>query len=55
MVDSVSLRDPRRRMREAHEAPLGDVNAVENGKVPQRVERRIAGKFTARILGKLFR
>lgn len=34
---------------------LGDVNAVEKGKAPQRVERRIAGKFTARILGKLFR
>ena len=34
---------------------LGDVSAVEKGKVPQRVERRIAGKFTARILGKLFR
>ena len=34
---------------------LGDVNAVEKGKAPQRVERRIAGKFTGRILGKLFR
>ena len=34
---------------------LGDVNAVEKGKVPQRVERRIVGRFTARILGKLFR
>ena len=34
---------------------LGDVNAIEKGKAPQRVERRIAGKFTARILGKLFR
>jgi hypothetical protein len=34
---------------------LGDVNAVENSKVPQRVERRIAGKFMGRILGKLFR
>jgi hypothetical protein len=34
---------------------LGDVNAVEKGKVPQRVERRLVGRFTARILGKLFR
>ena len=34
---------------------LGDVNAVEKGKVPQRVERRIVGRMTARILGKLFR
>jgi hypothetical protein len=42
-------------MREAHEAPLGDVNAVEEGNALQRVERRIAGKFTARILGRLFR
>jgi len=36
-------------------ARLGDVNAVENGNVPQRVERRILGRMTARILGKLFR
>jgi hypothetical protein len=34
---------------------LGDVNAIEKGKAQQRVERRVAGKFTARILGKLFR
>jgi len=34
---------------------LGDVNAIEKGKAPQRVEKRIAGKWTARILGKLFR
>jgi hypothetical protein len=34
---------------------LGDVNAVEKGKVPQRVERQIVGRMTARILGKLFR
>lgn len=33
----------------------GDVQAVKSGKVEKRVERRIAGKFTARILGKLFR
>ncbi len=34
---------------------LGDVNAVEKGKVPQRVERRVVGKVFGRILGKLFR
>ena len=34
---------------------LGDVNAIEKGKAPQRVERRVAGKFMGRILGKLFR
>lgn len=34
---------------------LGDFNAIEKGEVPQRVERRIVGKFTGRILGRLFR
>jgi hypothetical protein len=34
---------------------LGDVNAVEKGKVPQRVERRIVEKAFGRILRKLFR
>lgn len=34
---------------------LGDVNAVEKGRVPRRLVRRIAGKVTGRILGKLFR
>lgn len=34
---------------------LGDVNAVEKGKVPQRVERRMVGRAFGRILGKLFR
>jgi hypothetical protein len=34
---------------------LGDVNAVEKGKVPQRVERRVVGNVFGRILGKLFR
>ena len=34
---------------------LGDVNAVENGKVPQRVERRLVGRVFGRILGRLFR
>jgi hypothetical protein len=34
---------------------LGDVNAVEKGKVPQRVERRMVGRFMGRILSRLFR
>ena len=34
---------------------LGDVNAVEKRKVPQRVERRIVGRAVGRILGRLFR
>ena len=34
---------------------LGDVNAVEKGKVPQRVKRRIVGRAFGRILGRLFR
>jgi hypothetical protein len=34
---------------------LGDVNAVEKGKVPQRVERRIVGRAFGRILGRLSR
>jgi hypothetical protein len=34
---------------------LGDVQAVQNGKVGKRVLRRIAGKLTGRGLGKLFR
>jgi hypothetical protein len=34
---------------------LGDVNAVQKGKVTKRVGRRIGGKITGRFLGKLFR
>jgi hypothetical protein len=34
---------------------LGDVNAVQKGRVEKRVERRLVGRMTARILGKLFR
>jgi hypothetical protein len=34
---------------------LGDVNAVEKGKVGKRVARRVAGKVTGRGLGKLFK
>jgi hypothetical protein len=34
---------------------LGDVNAIEKGKAPQRVERRIVGRAFGRIFGRLFR
>jgi len=34
---------------------LGDANAVEKGKVGRRILRRLAGKMTGRLLGKLFR
>lgn len=33
---------------------LGDINAVQKNKVPQRIARRLAGKVTGRVLGKLF-
>ena len=34
---------------------LGDISAVQQGRVEKRIERRVVGRFTARILGKLFR
>ena len=34
---------------------LGDVQAVQRGKVSERIQRRIAGKITGRILRFLFR
>ncbi|MEQ8503864.1 MAG: hypothetical protein RIB80_00960 [Rhodospirillales bacterium] len=34
---------------------LGDVNAVRRGTVGKRIARRVAGKATGRLLGKLFR
>jgi hypothetical protein len=34
---------------------LGDVSAVQHGHVAKRIARRIAGKGTGRLLGKLFR
>ena len=33
---------------------MGDVNAVQKGKVPRRIGRRVAGKITGRALGRLF-
>jgi len=34
---------------------LGDVNAVQKGKVGRRVARRLTGKATGRALRKLFK
>ena len=34
---------------------MGDVGAVQKGRVPQRMARRIAGRATGRALGRLFR
>jgi len=34
---------------------LGDVSAVQKGTVGKRVARRVAGKGTGRLLGKLFK
>ena len=34
---------------------MGDVNAVQKGRVGRRIGRRIVGKGTGRLLGKLFR
>ena len=34
---------------------MGDINAVQKGKVGKRIVRRAAGKVTGRALGKLFK
>lgn len=34
---------------------LGDVNAVMKGTPHKRIGRRVAGKYTGRSLGRLFR
>lgn len=34
---------------------LGDINAVQKGKIGQRIVRRGAGKITGRLLSKIFR
>jgi hypothetical protein len=34
---------------------LGDINAIKKGTVGKRVGRRIVGKATGRMLGKLFK
>lgn len=35
--------------------PLGDANAVQTGSAVPRIERRLVGWATGRILGRLFR
>lgn len=34
---------------------MGDVNAIQKGRVGQRIARRAAGKVTGRALWRLFR
>lgn len=34
---------------------MGDLNAIQKGKVGQRIARRAAGKVTGRAMGRLFR
>ena len=34
---------------------FGDVQAFQNGKVGQRIGRRLVGKITGRLIGKIFR
>lgn len=34
---------------------LGDINAVQKGKIAQRIVRRTAGRSTGKILQKIFR
>ncbi|MFC4182083.1 hypothetical protein [Saccharococcus thermophilus] len=34
---------------------LGDVNAIQKGKIGKRIGRRIAGKITGKLLQKLFK
>jgi hypothetical protein len=34
---------------------MGDINAVQKGRVGRRIGRRIAGKATGRALGRMFK
>lgn len=34
---------------------MGDFNAVQKGKIGQRIGRRAAGKVTGRLFGKIFK
>jgi hypothetical protein len=34
---------------------LGDIQAIQKGKVGQRIGRRVTGKVTGRLLGKIFK
>jgi hypothetical protein len=34
---------------------LGDVSAIQHGRIGRRIARRLAGRVTGRFLGRLFR
>ena len=34
---------------------LGDVNAVQKGKIPQRIARRTVGKYASKIMNNIFK
>lgn len=34
---------------------LGDINAIQKGKVGRRIGRRLVGKATGRALGRIFK
>ena len=34
---------------------MGDINAVQKGKIGKRIARRLVGKYSGRGMGKLFR
>lgn len=34
---------------------LGDINAIQKGRIGRRIKRRIAGKVAGRILKRLFK
>jgi hypothetical protein len=34
---------------------LGDLNAIQKGRIGRRIERRVAGRMTGRLLRKLFK
>jgi hypothetical protein len=36
-------------------ALIGDYRAIKNNRIPQRIARRLAGRFTGGLLGKIFR
>lgn len=33
---------------------MGDINAIQRGRVGRRIARRAAGKLTGRMLGRIF-
>ncbi|MBS4171955.1 hypothetical protein [Bacillus sp. FJAT-49736] len=50
----MSLNKMRKTLRST-EKLLGDINAVQKGKVGKRIVRRAAGKTTGKMLRKLFK